>query len=66
MYTSNLNSYHHLPPLLAEEVGHLKLAAQYICRELCEADEANLLDEEGNFFNFLEALYPTFLACPSI
>ncbi|XP_065624621.1 uncharacterized protein LOC136061358 isoform X2 [Quercus suber] len=34
---------------MAEEVGHLKLAAQYICRELREADEANLLDEEGHF-----------------
>ncbi|KAL0376520.1 UNVERIFIED_CONTAM: hypothetical protein Scaly_0769600 [Sesamum calycinum] len=29
-----------------EEVGHQKLAAQYIKRELGEADEANLLDEE--------------------
>lgn len=33
-----------LPP---EEVGHQKLAAQYIGRELRDADEANLLDEEG-------------------
>ncbi|XP_073312333.1 uncharacterized protein [Primulina huaijiensis] len=29
-----------------EEAGKRKLAAQYIQRELCEADEANLLDEE--------------------
>lgn len=31
---------------IAEEVGNQKLAAQYIQRELREADEANLLDEE--------------------
>lgn len=46
---------------MAEEVGHQKLAAQYICRELRDADEANLLDEEGSFFNFLEDLYPVYL-----
>jgi len=33
---------------LAEDVGRHKLAAQYICTELKEADEANLIDEEGN------------------
>uniref|UniRef100_A0A6P4ACI2 uncharacterized protein LOC107426928 isoform X1 n=1 Tax=Ziziphus jujuba TaxID=326968 RepID=A0A6P4ACI2_ZIZJJ len=33
-------------PSITEEVGHQKLAAQSICRELSEADEANLLDEE--------------------
>lgn len=32
------------------DVGQQKLAAKLICKELCEADEANLLDEEGNFF----------------
>lgn len=32
---------------LAEDVGHNKLAAQYTLRELWEADEANLLDEDG-------------------
>lgn len=37
-----------LSSLLAEEVGNKKLAAQYIYRELHEADEANLLDEEGD------------------
>ncbi|GMP76772.1 hypothetical protein CsSME_00033309 [Camellia sinensis var. sinensis] len=31
---------------IAEEVGNQKLAAQYIQRELREADDANLLDEE--------------------
>lgn len=31
---------------IAEDVGHQKLAAQYIHRELREADEANFLDEE--------------------
>uniref|UniRef100_M1APY3 Uncharacterized protein n=1 Tax=Solanum tuberosum TaxID=4113 RepID=M1APY3_SOLTU len=31
----------------SEEEGRHKLAAQYIQRELREADEANLIDEEG-------------------
>ncbi|XP_075476424.1 uncharacterized protein LOC142517839 isoform X2 [Primulina tabacum] len=31
-----------------EEVCQRKLAAQYIERELCEADEANLIDEEAS------------------
>ncbi|CAK9159759.1 unnamed protein product [Ilex paraguariensis] len=31
---------------IADGVGHPKLAAQYILRELREADEANLVDEE--------------------
>lgn len=34
----------------AEDVGHQKLAAQYIYRELREADEANFLDEEGKYY----------------
>lgn len=34
------------------EVGHQKLAAKLICKELNEADEANLLDEEGNLLSF--------------
>lgn len=33
-----------------EEVGHQKLAAQLIFRELSKADEPNLLDEEGDLF----------------
>ncbi|MBA0615079.1 hypothetical protein Godav_015266 [Gossypium davidsonii] len=37
-----------ISPSIAEEVGNKKLAAQYIYRELQEADEANLLDEEGD------------------
>ncbi|MFQ6631364.1 hypothetical protein Gotur_008921 [Gossypium turneri] len=37
-----------ISPSIAEEVGNKKLAAQYIYRELHEADEANLLDEEGD------------------
>lgn len=32
---------------LEEEIGHQKAAAEYVRRELREADEANLLDEEG-------------------
>lgn len=36
---------------LAEELGQQKLATQCIYRELHEADEANLLDEEGNFLS---------------
>jgi hypothetical protein len=51
---------------LAEEVGRQKFAAQDICRELRDADEANLLDEEGSFFNFIEDLYPALFMCPSI
>ncbi|XP_023528787.1 uncharacterized protein LOC111791619 isoform X2 [Cucurbita pepo subsp. pepo] len=31
---------------IAEEVGHQKLASEFICRELRDADEANLIDEE--------------------
>ena len=42
--------YWHCPQPLAEEVGNKKLAAQYIHRELRGADEANLLDEEGDAY----------------
>ncbi|KAF7813692.1 uncharacterized protein G2W53_034668 [Senna tora] len=35
-----------LSQTMAEEIGHQKSAAEYVCRELREADEANLLDEE--------------------
>lgn len=34
--------------LRPEEVPHQKFAAHLICRELIEANDANLLDEEGN------------------
>ncbi|KAI4317651.1 hypothetical protein L6164_025505 [Bauhinia variegata] len=33
-------------PTIAEDIGHQKSTAEYVCRELREADEANLLDEE--------------------
>ncbi|GFP81898.1 hypothetical protein PHJA_000333100 [Phtheirospermum japonicum] len=33
------------------EIGHQKLSAQYIRREIQEADEANLLDEEGFYLD---------------
>lgn len=36
-----------LSQTVTEEAGRWTLAAQYIHRELIEADEANLLDEEG-------------------
>ncbi|KAK9992369.1 hypothetical protein SO802_027354 [Lithocarpus litseifolius] len=49
---------------MAEEVGHLKLAAQYICRELREADEANLLDEEDmHVFGLKPMSEPLHLVC---
>lgn len=32
---------------MTEDVGRWKLASQYIRREIKEADEVNLLDEEG-------------------
>ena len=32
---------------LEDDFAHEKLAAEYICRELREADETNLLQEEG-------------------
>jgi len=32
---------------LEDDLGRQKSAAEYICRELREADEANLLHEEG-------------------
>ncbi|KAL6581862.1 hypothetical protein OROMI_005876 [Orobanche minor] len=38
-----------------EEIGHQKLAAQYIKREIQEADEANLLDEDGYEYFWFEA-----------
>ncbi|KAK4586861.1 hypothetical protein RGQ29_023863 [Quercus rubra] len=49
---------------MAEEVGHLKLAAQSICRELREADEANLLDEEDmHVFGLKPMSEPLHLVC---
>ncbi|GLT61068.1 hypothetical protein SLA2020_338010 [Shorea laevis] len=49
---------------MAEEVGHQKLAAQYICRELRDADEANLLDEEDmHVFGLKPMAEPLHLVC---
>ncbi|CAK9145516.1 unnamed protein product [Ilex paraguariensis] len=49
---------------VAEEVGHQKLAAQYILRELREADEANLLDEEDmHIFDLRPMTDPLHLVC---
>lgn len=47
-----------LPSSLAEEAGRHKLAAQYIKRELRDADEANLIDEEGTCFSSFFTLGP--------
>ncbi|KAA8548523.1 hypothetical protein F0562_000210 [Nyssa sinensis] len=55
-----------IPSLLrfAEEVGHQKLTAQYIQRELREADEANLLDEEDmHVFDLKPMTDPLHLVC---
>ncbi|KAM7488211.1 hypothetical protein LguiB_025695 [Lonicera macranthoides] len=38
---------------IAEDVAHWNLATKYIQRELREADEANLLDEEGKYVAML-------------
>ncbi|XP_059454337.1 uncharacterized protein LOC132184637 isoform X2 [Corylus avellana] len=49
---------------MAEDVGHQKLAAQYICRELRDADEANLLDEEDmHVFGLKPMTEPLQLVC---
>jgi len=38
---------------LEDDFAREKLAAEYICRELREADEANLLHEEGCLILFI-------------
>ncbi|GAB4843553.1 hypothetical protein Ancab_013516 [Ancistrocladus abbreviatus] len=49
---------------MTEEVGHQKLVAQYIHRELNEADEANLLDEEDmHVFDLKPMTDPLHLVC---
>ncbi|CAK7332853.1 unnamed protein product [Dovyalis caffra] len=49
---------------IAEEVSQLKLAARYICRELREADEPNLLDEEDmHVFGLMPMTDPLDLVC---
>ncbi|XP_019172779.1 PREDICTED: uncharacterized protein LOC109168191 isoform X3 [Ipomoea nil] len=51
-------------PGLAEDVGRHKLAAQYICTELKEADEANLIDEEDmHVFGLRPMTDPLHLVC---
>ncbi|XP_024026969.1 uncharacterized protein LOC21391822 isoform X2 [Morus notabilis] len=50
--------------IVAEEVGHQKLAAQLIFRELSEADEPNLLDEEDmHVFGVKPMADPLHLVC---
>ncbi|KAM0988353.1 hypothetical protein ACFX13_012550 [Malus domestica] len=47
-----------------EGVGHHKFAAQIICRELSEANEANLLDEEDmHVFGLKPMVDPLHLVC---
>ena len=41
----------------AEEAGHQKLASEFLCRELRDADEANLIDEEGFYLILLQLLH---------
>ncbi|KAI3469447.1 hypothetical protein Pfo_026110 [Paulownia fortunei] len=49
---------------VTEEIGHQKLAARYIRRELHEADEANLLDEEDmHIFGLRPMTDPLDLVC---
>lgn len=49
---------------IAEEVGYQKLATQYIQRELCEADDANLIDEEDmHVFGLKPMTDPLHLVC---
>lgn len=52
------------PQSIAEEVGHQKLAAQLIFRELSKADEPNLLDEEDmHVFGLKPMTDPLHLVC---
>ncbi|CAB4262790.1 unnamed protein product [Prunus armeniaca] len=49
---------------IAEEVGHQKFDAQMICRELSDANEANLLDEEDmHVFGLKPMNDPLHLVC---
>lgn len=53
-----------LPENAAEHVSQQKLAVQSINRELCDADEANLLDEEDMYvFGLLPMTDPLHLVC---
>nr|GEU72660.1 hypothetical protein [Tanacetum cinerariifolium] len=50
--------------IMADDVGRWKLAAQYIQRELKEADEVNLLDEEDmHVFGLRPMMDPLILVC---
>ncbi|PWA43716.1 hypothetical protein CTI12_AA422870 [Artemisia annua] len=50
--------------IMADDVGRWKLAAQYIQRELIEADEVNLLDEEDmHVFGLRPMMDPLILVC---
>ncbi|XP_024996253.1 uncharacterized protein LOC112529278 isoform X2 [Cynara cardunculus var. scolymus] len=50
--------------IMAEDVGCWKLAAQYVQRELKEADEVNLLDEEDmHVFGLRPMMDPLILVC---
>ncbi|XP_004134183.1 uncharacterized protein LOC101217479 isoform X3 [Cucumis sativus] len=50
-----------------EEVGHQKFASEFICRELRDADEANLIDEEDmHVFGLKPMVDPLNLVCCNI
>ncbi|XP_038900699.1 uncharacterized protein LOC120087804 isoform X3 [Benincasa hispida] len=52
---------------IAEEVGHQKFASEFICRELRDADEANLIDEEDmHVFGLKPMVDPLNLVCCNI
>ncbi|KAG6757066.1 hypothetical protein POTOM_037367 [Populus tomentosa] len=59
-----VSSIHVSSNVFAEEVSQQKLATQYICRELHEADEPNLLDEEDmHVFGLMPMTDPLDLVC---
>ncbi|XP_022973741.1 uncharacterized protein LOC111472316 isoform X3 [Cucurbita maxima] len=52
---------------IAEEAGHQKLASEFLCRELRDADEANLIDEEDmHVFGLKPMTDPLNLVCCNI
>lgn len=51
---------------LEDDFARQKSAAEYIYRQLCEADEANLLNEEGCldlFFSSVDSLHWILIDC---
>ncbi|XP_022939133.1 uncharacterized protein LOC111445115 isoform X2 [Cucurbita moschata] len=51
----------------AEEAGHQKLASEFLCREIRDADEANLIDEEDmHVFGLKPMTDPLNLVCCNI